>query len=169
MVSRTRAGGVVAVLSLVTAFVVAGYLVAASPSASSAGKSQRTARSSSSPPSTPPSAHPTWPSVPGGIEPAVGAFLTAWSTRDADARRALLAHAATPTLAKELALTEPAKVPASCFPVGPVQIAERSRQAVLVSVATSCAGTLWLALVEDAAADHGWLVSAIGKERSWIQ
>lgn len=104
-----------------------------------------------------------------GAEPAVAGFLAAWSTVDPAARRSTLERTATRTLAAQLALTDPAKVPRACMPTGVVAVVDRTDDAVLVTVPTSCEGTLWLGLVADDSAAYRWRVSAIGKERSWIQ
>ena len=109
------------------------------------------------------------PSASAGLREAVGDFLTVWSTVDPAERTEGLARTATNSLAEQLQLTASDEVPPACTFAGALEVADVTPTSVLVTVPTSCEGALWLGLTRDDTAPRGWRVSAIGKERSWIQ
>ena len=80
-----------------------------------------------------------------------------------------LTATATGSLAEQLGLTDPAEVPPACALAGALEVADLTPVSVLVTVPTTCEGSLWLGLARDATSAHGWRVTAIGRERSWIQ
>lgn len=104
-----------------------------------------------------------------GLQQAVAEFLTAWSTADPEQRTLGLSTTATASLAEQLLVTDPDEVPPACVFAGALEVADLTPTAVLVTVPTTCEGLLWLGLDRDPTAPHGWRVTAIGKERSWIQ
>ncbi len=104
-----------------------------------------------------------------GLHESVGEFLTAWSTVDPEQRAIGLSATATGSLAGQLLVTDPDEVPPACVFAGALEVADLTPTAVLVTVPTTCEGVLWLGLDRDPTGPHGWRVTAIGKERSWIQ
>lgn len=104
-----------------------------------------------------------------GLQESVGEFLTAWSTVDPDQRAIGLTTTATASLAEQLLVTDPDEVPPACVFAGALKVADLTPTAVLVTVPTTCEGHLWVGLDRDPTGPHGWRVTAIGKERSWIQ
>lgn len=104
-----------------------------------------------------------------GLQESVAEFLTAWSTVDPEQRTIGLTATATASLAEQLLVTDPDEVPPACVFTGALEVADLTPTAVLVTVPTTCEGLLWLGLDRDPTAPHGWRVTAIGKERSWIQ
>lgn len=154
---------VVALLLLTTAIAV-GYLLtsaAPQPAASQAVVPTVASRAISTPSAR------VW--APRGVRDVVGAFLAAWSSADPAERAAGLTATATGSLAEQLGLTDPAEVPPACALAGALEVADLTPLSVLVTVPTTCEGSLWLGLARDATATHGWRVTAIGRERSWIQ
>lgn len=164
-----RPAWIIAALLMATAIIAAGYLITLGtppgqpttvpPAAVTASGSTPTAAMS------PASNHVQ----PAGLQTAVGAFLAAWSTTDPIERRVALTQTATDTLTEQLALTDPEEVPPSCTPSGPVQVVDRTPGAVLVTLPTTCEGTVWIGLQADPASSSGWRVNAVGRQRSWIQ
>lgn len=104
-----------------------------------------------------------------GLQEAVAEFLAAWSTVDPEQRAIGLAATATASLAEQLLVTDPDEVPPACVFAGALEVADLTPIAVLVTVPTTCEGVLWVGLDRDSTGPHGWRVTAIGKERSWIQ
>ncbi|GEM_PF-3708857 len=104
-----------------------------------------------------------------GLQQAVAEFLTAWSAVDPDQRTIGLTATATASLAEQLLVTDPNEVPPMCTFAGALEVADLTPTAALVTVPTTCEGVLWVGLDRDPTAPHGWRVTAIGKERSWIQ
>lgn len=108
-------------------------------------------------------------STTAGLQQAVPEFLTAWSTVDPEQRTIGLTATATASLVEQLLVTDPDEVPPACVFAGALEVADLTPTSVLVTVPTTCEGLLWLGLDRDPTAPHGWRVTAIGKERSWIQ
>lgn len=154
---------VVALLLLTTVIAVGYLLTSAAPQTAA---SQAVVPPVASRAISTPSAR-VW--APRGVRDAVGAFLAAWSSADPAERAAGLTATATESLAEQLGLTDPAEVPPACALAGALEVADLTPQSVLVTVPTTCEGSLWLGLARDATAAHGWRVTAIGRERSWIQ
>lgn len=154
-----------AALVAVTVVTVVGYLVTLPPPAT-ASSTVPTASATVYPSSTPPAARLT---TTAGLREAVAEFLTAWSTVDPDQRARGLTATATASLVEQLLVTDPDEVPPACTFAGALEVADLTPTAVLVTVPTTCEGPLWLGLDRDPTAPHGWRVTAIGKERSWIQ
>lgn len=156
-----------AALVAVTVLTLVGYLLTRPPAlvsasvAPSASQSPRVRSASTS--------APVRVTTMAGLQEAVGEFLTAWSTVDPDQRAIGLSATATASLAEQLLVTDPDEVPRACVFAGALEVADLTPTAVLVTVPTSCEGRLWLGLDRDPTAPHGWRVTAIGKERSWIQ
>lgn len=166
-----RPAWMVAGLLLVTAITFAGYLITlGSPNVTQGAPVARaTVASRPHPAATASTTATTAPQAPSGLRPAVAAFLTAWTTADPAERRAALELSATATLTDQLTITDPEEVPPVCTLAGALQVVDRTPGAVLVTVPTSCEGPLWFGLQVDQTAASGWRVTAIGKERSWIQ
>lgn len=154
---------VVALLLLTTVIAVGYLLTSAAPQTAA---SQAVVPTVASRAISTPSAR-VW--APRGVRDAVGAFLAAWSSADPAERAAGLTATATGSLAEQLGLTDPAEVPPACALAGALEVADLTPQSVLVTVPTTCEGSLWLGLARDATSAHGWRVTAIGRERSWIQ
>lgn len=164
-----------AVLVIATALIGAGYLLGLTPT-EPANPTPNPSSSSSSAPvtgSASSSSTPTTPvvvdRVPAGVTEAVSGFLDAWTTRKPSARKRALEQTAIPDLGELLMLTEPSNIPRDCNLVGEPVVEDQAPGAVLVRVPTSCADSLYLSLDETPGARFGWLVTAIGRERSWIQ
>ena len=155
----------VVALLLLTTVIAVGYLLT-SGVPQSAVASQAIVPTVASHPTSTPSAR-LW--APRGLRDAVGAFLAAWSSADPVERTAGLTATATGSLAEQLGLTDPAEVPPACALAGALEVADLTPQSVLVTVPTTCEGSLWLGLARDDTGAHGWRVTAIGRERSWIQ
>ncbi len=154
----------VVALLLLTTVIAVGYLLTSGVPQTAAG--QAVTQASAPRLTSTPSAR-VW--APQGVRDAVGAFLAAWSSTDPAERSAGLANTATGSLAEQLGLTDPAEVPPACALAGALEVADLTPQSVLVTVPTTCEGSLWLGLARDATSAHGWRVTAIGRERSWIQ
>ena len=152
-------------LLLVTAITTAVYLLGGNQTAAAPDEAQVTSPSAARPASTP----TVRVGAPHGLQAAVQEFLTAWSTVDPTERAAGLASTATRQLAGQLSVTDPEEVPPACALAGALTEADITPESVLVTVPTSCEGPLWLGLTRDPTATHGWRVTAIGRERSWIQ
>ncbi len=160
-----------AVLVIATALIGAGYLLGltptepANPNPNPSSAPVTGSASSSSTPPTP----VVVDRVPAGVSEAVAGFLDAWTTRKPSARKRALEQTAIPDLGELLMLTEPSNIPTECIPIGAPVVEDQAPGAVLVRVPTSCADSLYLSLDETPGARFGWLVTAIGRERSWIQ
>lgn len=156
-----------AALVAVTVVTLVGYLLTRPPTLVSAGVTPTASESPSL--GSAPTSSGARVTTTAGLQEAVAEFLTAWSTVDPEQRTIGLTATATASLAEQLLVTDSDEVPPACVFAGALEVADLTPTAVLVTVPTTFEGLLWVGLDRDPTAAHGWRVTAIGKERSWIQ
>lgn len=98
--------------------------------------------------------------VPEGSQQAASAFIAAWLDADKATRAPALQETASPALAEELMLTDPAKVPRAT-PRGAPRLADASTYSVQFTQPLSSGMEILVYLVADPASRYGWLATSV--------
>lgn len=99
-------------------------------------------------------------SAPPGTAEVVVRFVDAWLDRDEASRKASLAPLASPALAEELMLTDPANVPVARR-VGPPVLEDASTYSAQFVQSLSTGMTVRVYLAADPEARYRWLATAV--------
>lgn len=156
----------VAVLALGTLLVAGVVRSGADAQAAPAPTPSTSASSASVPPTTASSPLPSGSdaaeglAAPEGSQQAASAFVAAWLDTDRATRQPALQETASPALAEELMLTDPANVPRAT-PRGAPVLTDASTYSAQFSQRLSSGMEILVYLVADPAARHGWFATSV--------